>query len=1212
MPKILNLGTQEMQKLLQSKTTDVGAGLYDHTTRIQMNQATRTLIIGVGGTGVKTINSIKRYLENRANNNYKEYISLLAIDADENELSGARYLKPDEKRLISIAATIANENINIEDNRATYVKNWIYPRFHVNFDTNGANRIRQSGRSKLFTGPGVGAIMDTQLRSAITAASGRLAAADAANPRKVILVTGLAGGTGSGTFNDIAMLVKEALGRTTQITGVFYLPDTVDEYAGSAIIRQSLYANGYAALKELDYYFSVTQRSDYNDRYISSDGTSVEIDANHPLYNMTILVSGSKTDEDIIDRNRTATDVIVESLINILAAIPQHDDAGSDQQLISSFLSNAEDARNAVMAAAIMPDGMETANYFLEDIFMYTGLGVATASIPEEACTSHLVNSIIGRMYESIPEQYRNIRLRPVIGKPSFDENNAPTEVRNHFDDDMTKNNYITYESIAGFITEKTRCTTPEDADDSITKAEIQSNSIDSLLATYVVDTRVTVAKGEVKQHIKDLFSKFRIKAIAFMQVYGPQALVDLYDGIGKSGREYVNYKGIHAQLDEALTNAKKPNKLHRKEQELKKEREKKGLIINRFNKAAFLRKFTEWVSAESEVKVWNYALQVSDSGCEIQTGLINPIKEFIDSCRDLAKILSDLNIIYDNFSVSFSTAGAFANAYDNKANINLIDEDNTYQWVKDRLDTIIRKVNINDLVGAIIEDYFTNNPVDWSIIDDNGRMTLRARERFDSLMSQAIKTANNGKNVSITINEYLAHRTAAAGIALPTIIENISHKLENASKPMFKRDAVIPQAPNLQHYIIIPDKIVAEENGAVILQSFYDANPGAKVYTSAETDKITCYSIVSGNPLYSLAHLGTWEQEYEKANGAMIHMNESGKGAFNPKTGLEWKNYPSCRSNFDARQTRLPIDERNQNSEYRFLTTEFDAMFDKALEYGIVRKMGDAAIGYYYNFYDITIPDWNYDTANYVIIDHHQPAPGIPFVDFLFAQNRVAGGGGKRIQLGGRAGILTDARIYDDAALNEAEPLRRAKRVMRRNVKMYIKMKQSVIKYEEIFPQGGPNDDWAADVFIDAVKVGLICKHPTINNIYTIRVGPTPVNLINYNPAYLGRLSTEDQYLLNNNHLYVLLFNSFFTKYGSNTALDDFKNIVTREYDRMDLIDPTGATIQNNMIEYQNEKNIHNAALLNNMLRINVMNALGITDDQYDSLHIDLLYNKI
>ncbi len=943
---------------------------------------------------------------------------------------------------------IANNSINIAANRASYVNSWINPGFHVNFDTNGANRIRQAGRAKLFTGPSLGAMIDTQLRTAIQNTASRMSPANLANPLKVILVTSLAGGTGSGTFNDIAMLVKEALGINTQITGIFYLPDTVDEYL-TAIGRTTLYANGYAALKELDYYVSVTQRNGYNDKYTSSDGNSVTVDLNHPLYDGAILVSGSPSNGIIIERNKTATDVTVESIINILTISNQYSSMFNCLHCISPWV------KNAVMAHAIHnANGMEAAGYYLEDSFLYSGRGVATASIPEEVCTSYLVNSIIGRMYELHPYQYKYIKLRPVIGKHSFDETNAIFEIIKLFDD-LTIGDRIAYDSLRYFITAVTTCTTPDNVDDVITKEEIKANHIDTLLYIYHIEKRKVTAIEAVKTFLWDKFHHFRNTAIAFIKNYGPQALVDLYDGIGTDGRPYRNYWGIKNQLIDALNTVPRPDKLRHIETCLKILREKNGLIINRFNKAAFIHMFTAWVSAKLEETVWDYAFQQNATDCAVKTELINPIRYFIEDCRDLAKILSEMNIIYAKFSADFNTPQAFANAKDNNANMNLINDQASYTWVENKLDNIINHVNITTLIDSIVDDYYMINPTDWQITINNGRNVTKARERFDKIISMAIRIANNGNNVSITINEYLDYETAVIGNNLTDIIGQISNNLINASFPMYKRDVFVPAAPFHKQYIIIPAGIVNSPNGQNILDAFRNTIPDFKIFTSEETDKITCYCIESGNALYSLADLPIWEQAYENAVGAataMIHMNESGRGDFDPETGLEWKNYPSCRSNFDARQAHLPIDQRIQTYEYRFLTSEFDSMFDKALEYGIVRRMGDSTTGYYYNFYDIAIPDWNYDTVQYTVIVNNHPAPGIPFVDFLFNQNNFFLKPPQRIELGG-AEVLTAQRVYYNALDNEDEPLRRAKRVIRRNIKMYIKMKQSVIKYDEVFP---------------------------------------------------------------------------------------------------------------------------------------------------------------
>lgn len=66
----------------------------------------------------------------------------------------------------------------------------------------------------------------------------------------VILVFSVAGGTGSGMFLDMAFLCREAL-KDPNITGYLMLPSI---FADSINANKKIFANGYAALKELEYY----------------------------------------------------------------------------------------------------------------------------------------------------------------------------------------------------------------------------------------------------------------------------------------------------------------------------------------------------------------------------------------------------------------------------------------------------------------------------------------------------------------------------------------------------------------------------------------------------------------------------------------------------------------------------------------------------------------------------------------------------------------------------------------------------------------------------------------------------------------------------------------------------------------------------------------------------------------------------------------------
>ncbi|MBI1928985.1 hypothetical protein HYR99_32655, partial [Candidatus Poribacteria bacterium] len=73
------------------------------------------------------------------------------------------------------------------------------------------------------------------------------------NPVEIVIVTSLAGGTGSGSFIDMAFLARE-IAPNAMITGLLFLPHVFE--GNAAIAQEVIKANGYAALKELDYYLA--------------------------------------------------------------------------------------------------------------------------------------------------------------------------------------------------------------------------------------------------------------------------------------------------------------------------------------------------------------------------------------------------------------------------------------------------------------------------------------------------------------------------------------------------------------------------------------------------------------------------------------------------------------------------------------------------------------------------------------------------------------------------------------------------------------------------------------------------------------------------------------------------------------------------------------------------------------------------------------------
>src|SRR5690606_16183170 len=71
-------------------------------------------------------------------------------------------------------------------------------------------------------------------------------------PVQVFVYFSVAGGTGSGAFIPFSYLVRDALGdKRSRVFGFAILPEAFEVVAGKN--RDGIYANGYAALKELEH-----------------------------------------------------------------------------------------------------------------------------------------------------------------------------------------------------------------------------------------------------------------------------------------------------------------------------------------------------------------------------------------------------------------------------------------------------------------------------------------------------------------------------------------------------------------------------------------------------------------------------------------------------------------------------------------------------------------------------------------------------------------------------------------------------------------------------------------------------------------------------------------------------------------------------------------------------------------------------------------------
>lgn len=220
----------------------------------------RCLYVGLGGTGMSALLHTKRmFVETYGE--VPPMIAFLGIDTD-----GDAYTKelPSKYGPVSLAP---NEQtpIQVEDARAAYMTSkdhftWVHPDnvFALTSMTRGAGQIRTNGRFALTCNYAT-------LANKVQDAAGRITDAgirnnpkydaDFARDVEVHMVFSMCGGTGAGTFINMAYIIREALNKC-KLTGYAVLPDVFESMSQFGMERVK--PNTYASIIDLDYFMHLT------------------------------------------------------------------------------------------------------------------------------------------------------------------------------------------------------------------------------------------------------------------------------------------------------------------------------------------------------------------------------------------------------------------------------------------------------------------------------------------------------------------------------------------------------------------------------------------------------------------------------------------------------------------------------------------------------------------------------------------------------------------------------------------------------------------------------------------------------------------------------------------------------------------------------------------------------------------------------------------
>ena len=348
------------------------------------------LVIGLGGTGVESLIRVKKAI----NRHFRlpapaagqkapdkpANVEYVAIDSDETLLN-LKYMDVafNEDEFIHLE----NANLtSIYKNRETVFKHqtseWIADNLRLQQVRHGAGGIRQAGRFLL-------AINTNRVLGVLQEKINRLIAGRNANDLiYVFILAGCAGGTGSGTFIDVPYMIRQLAtqkGFETETVGMIFLPDvTLSDSMIDGSAALNIKANGFAALKELDYLMSIEQTGEYFEHTYAE----LEVKSNRPPYDLCHLVSAKDETGRLIPQAKNyCMNVAAETVINFIASEEVVD---GQSYTINSYLSNIENNKAAFLTTH---QQKQPVNY------IYNIVGAASAQLPVE----YLINYLTANMF---------------------------------------------------------------------------------------------------------------------------------------------------------------------------------------------------------------------------------------------------------------------------------------------------------------------------------------------------------------------------------------------------------------------------------------------------------------------------------------------------------------------------------------------------------------------------------------------------------------------------------------------------------------------------------------------------------------------------------------------------------------------------------------------------------------------------------------------
>ncbi|MDR1663593.1 MAG: tubulin-like doman-containing protein [Clostridiales bacterium] len=882
---------QTTNENIKQMDISLGGGLISEKIRIDtINHP--ILVIGLGGTGIDALLRLKYQVNRRfklpdnpmtkKKKQKPDNIEYLAFETNEHDKKKYKGigLDPNNELVLLSNASIGS----ILNNRSTipeYISSWLSPELTITDGTKGASGNRQAGRLLLFE----------KINAVIESIDNKIRALriDQENKLLVFILTGLSGGTGGGSFLDIAYIIRGLIERDygnkgvdkVEISGYLFTPDV--NLANNSLnvhTEEYIQRNGYASLKELDYWMNVEERG-AGERFVQKYGTRLEVNSGMAPFNLCHLVSATNIDGIFLKGAYDyCMNVTAENIVNFVA---QEDKESEQEFAIQDYQSNL--ISNIASMKSNLPMGMNhCAN------FIYNIIGASAAVLPTEEITTYLAYCLfkeIKDIFEQTPDEQGLSEFIATVKLDVDEVGNTLTHMIPGIRLDYEETDYFSYGNVI-----KTRRVNVDD----------KLNEMYQAAKRACTEARRTLPQQiirDVKAELREVFldpKRGPIYASRLLSGDRGPCLIRRIESYQQSIREAIariseDLHGLGIECENRFEEARKSL-----------------FIANEKKKNAFI-----------EAKVNEYKAKLKKDCFEQLLEIYKDLRNELENENDriyftYVEILNEINkILEKNGEIIVQGTEELT------GNIK------TYYWniinvpdVAFEIDGLMKEAGteplIKDFARVLVEE--SNKWINESDLDIVGSLSDFIYDKFGALISKSME-------------EYLQLRYGKDRIIEQVIEQDIAPRLYKDAKPVFHLDNSAGMF-NFPSYgiVSVPNNVPNILRGIEAYQRNSLSTLKFNIKRSKITNRIFWLNTQNGIPLFAYAPIRVYEELYERTIGS-----KEGVGRHLVMTEREnWVNLPS------------PIPERIWGDTYtnprqKAYNDRVGRIFDKALEYGSVRE---------------------------------------------------------------------------------------------------------------------------------------------------------------------------------------------------------------------------------------------------------------------------------